>query len=269
MNLASLSLRRPVLTVVMSAFLLLLGGIGLSSLGVREYPAIDPPMIEVRASFPGANAEVVTHQITEVLEQSLNGIEGVRSLSSTSRDGAASISVEFFLGTDLEKAASDVRDRVSRVRGQLPTSIDPPTVAKADANSSPVLLLTVQSDSRSLPSLSAQATGVAEQLQTTEGVAQVQVWGERKHAMRIELDPSRMAALGLAVAEVRQALARENAKLPVGFLEGTSTQLSLEMRTGLARVRDLFRVRERSASTSSPRLRVRSLVKSFAFRAGS
>ena len=154
MNFSSLSLRRPVLTLVFSAFLLLLGGIGLSQLGVREYPAIDPPLINVQASYPGANAEVITHQITEPLEQSLNGIEGVRSLSSTSRDGAASISVEFFLGTDLEKAASDVRDRVSRARGLLPSDIDPPVVAKADANSSPILLLTVQSDSRSLEALS-------------------------------------------------------------------------------------------------------------------
>jgi len=255
MNLASLSLRRPVLTVVMSAFLLLLGGIGLTKLGVREYPAIDPPMIEVRASFPGANAEVVTHQITEPLEQSLNGIEGVRSLASSSRDGAASINVEFFLGTDLEKAASDVRDRVARARGQLPSSIDPPTVAKADANSSPILLLTVQSDSRSLESLSAQASAISDQLQTTDGVAQIDVWGERKYAMRIDFDPAKLAALGLAVPEVRQVLARENAKLPVGFLEGNSTQLSLEMRTGLTRAREFENAILRTKGGATVRLK--------------
>ena len=254
MNFSSLSLRRPVLTLVFSAFLLLLGGIGLSQLGVREYPAIDPPLINVQASYPGANAEVITHQITEPLEQSLNGIEGVRSLSSTSRDGAASISVEFFLGTDLEKAASDVRDRVSRARGLLPSDIDPPVVAKADANSSPILLLTVQSDSRSLEALSEKAAEIRDQLQTTDGVAQIDIWGEHKYAMRLDFDPQKMAALGITFPDLRKFLAAENAKLPVGFLEGSVSSLSLEMRTGLASVEDFERVVLRSTGGKVVRL---------------
>jgi multidrug efflux pump len=254
MSFASVSIRRPVLTWVLSLFILLLGAIGIRHLGVREYPAIDPPTISVQASYPGASAEVVEHQIVEPLEQSLNGIDGIRSITSQSRDGAASTTVEFSLGIDLERAANDVRDRVSRARANLPAGLDPPVVAKADANRSPILLLTVKSPSRGILYTSAQAAGIVDRLQTVPGVAQINIWGERKYAMRIRVDPARMAALGIALSDVRQALRSENVDLPAGSIEGTSSEIAVQSAAGLSSVDDFRRMVVRSSGGSIVRL---------------
>lgn len=254
MSLSSVAIKRPVLTWVLSAFILLLGLIGMRQVAVREYPSIDPPRISVSATYPGASAEVVEHQVVEPLEQSLNGIDGIRSITSQSSDGSARVSVEFLLGIDLERAANDVRDRVSRARSSLPSSIDPPVVSKADANGNPILLLTVQSDTRDILSLSEQATLVADQLETVSGVAEIDVWGERKYAMRIRVDPTRMSALGVSLADVREALRLANAELPAGSLEGVGSSLAVESRMGLSTVGDFRRMVVRSRNGSIVRL---------------
>ena len=238
MSLAATSIRRPVLTWVLSAFILLFGLLGLVQLGVREYPAIDPPTIGVTTTYRGANAEVIENQITEPLESSLNGIDGVRSIVSQSGDGRSSITVEFQLGANLEQAANDVRDRVARAQRSLPIDADPPTVAKADANSSPILVLTLASDTRDLLGLSEMGTRIAERMQTIAGVAEVRVWGERRYAMRIRIDPLKLAATGLSLREVQTAMAQEDAELPAGQLEGQTVSLSLRAKSELQSVED-------------------------------
>lgn len=234
MSLASLSIRRPVLTWVLSIFIVLLGVIGLLKIGVREYPAIDPPVIGVSANYRGANAEVVENQITEPLESSLNGIDGVRSITSQSRDGRASISVEFHLGVDLEQAANDVRDRVSRAQRSLPDDADPPTVSKADANSSPILMMTLEWPGHSLLELSTQAVRIRERLQTVPGVAEISIWGERRKSIRLRIDPHKLAAARLTLSDVRSILSAENVELPAGQLEGVYSNVSLRAETGLS-----------------------------------
>jgi multidrug efflux pump len=227
MRLSHLSIDRPVLTVVISLFITVLGIIAVPSLGVREFPAVDPPSITVNTSYAGASAEVIASQITEPLEQSVNGVDGIRSITSTSRQGSSAITVEFTLATDLDAAANDVRDRVSRVVRRLPADADPPTVAKADANSFPILLMTVQSDTRDILDVSYEGTILAERLQTIPGVAEIRIWGEKKYAMRLYLDPVKLAAHGLTLADVQSALDVENVELPSGLLDGAATEMTV------------------------------------------
>ncbi len=228
MSLSSLSIRRPVLSIVMSIVIVLLGVIGFTYLGVREYPSIDPPIITVSVSYVGANAEIIESQITEPLEESINGIEGIRSLISTSRDGRCQITVEFNVERNLEDAANDVRDRVSRAVGYLPPDADPPVVTKADADASPIMFLTLNSDSKNLLELSDIATNVfKERLQTIPGVSAVQIWGEKKYSMRLWLNPYKMAALKVTPQDVRSALSMENVELPSGKIEGENTELAI------------------------------------------
>jgi hydrophobe/amphiphile efflux-1 (HAE1) family protein len=229
MSISSLSIQRPVLTIVLSIAILLFGGIGFYSLGVREYPAIDPPIITVATNYSGANAEIVESQITEPLEESINGIDGIRSITSASAQGLSTITVEFNLNSDLETAANDVRDRVSRVTRLLPGDIDaPPVVTKADASSDAIVALTVSSSSKNLLELSDYATNVVKQeMQTIPGVSSIQVWGEKKYAMRLWLDPARLSAFGLTVQDVKAALDRENLELPSGQIQGNMTQLNV------------------------------------------
>ncbi len=190
MNISELSIRRPVLASVLTIIILLFGLIGYSYLGVREYPSVDNPIISVTCSYPGANADVIENQITEPLEQNINGIPGIRSLSSVSSQGQSRITVEFELSVDLETAANDVRDKVSRAQRYLPRDCDPPTVTKADADATPILMVTIQSDKRSLLELSEIADlTVKEQLQTINDVSGVQIWGEKRYSMRLWLDP--------------------------------------------------------------------------------
>ena len=205
MNISELSIRRPVMASVLTIIILLFGFIGYSYLGVREYPSVDNPIISVTCSYPGANADVIENQITEPLEQNINGIPGIRSLSSVSSQGQSRITVEFELSVDLETAANDVRDKVSRAQRYLPRDCDPPTVTKADADATPILMVTIQSDKRSLLELSEIADlTVKEQLQTISDVSGVQIWGEKRYSMRLWLDPAKMAGYGITPADVGQ-----------------------------------------------------------------
>jgi multidrug efflux pump len=228
MSLSSISIKRPVLATVFTIIILLFGFIGMTFLGIREFPSVDPPIINVRASYPGANSDVIETQITEPLEQSINGIPGIRTLTSVSRQGSSSITVEFELSVDMETAANDVRDKVSIAQRLLPRDADPPTVSKADADASPIMLLNVMSDERSMLELSEIADlTFKERLQTIPGVSAIQIWGERRWAMKLWLDPVKLAGYELTPLDVRNAITRENIELPSGRIEGTTTELSI------------------------------------------
>ena len=228
MSLSSISIKRPVLATVFTIIILLFGFIGMTFLGIREFPSVDPPIINVRASYPGANSDVIETQITEPLEQSINGIPGIRTLTSVSRQGSSSITVEFELSIDMETAANDVRDKVSIAQRLLPRDADPPTVSKADADASPIMLLNVMSDERSMLELSEIADlTFKERLQTIPGVSAIQFWGERRWAMKLWLDPVKLAGYELTPLDVRNAITRENIELPSGRIEGTTTELSI------------------------------------------
>ena len=228
MNISELSIRRPVLATVLTIIILLFGLIGYYTLGVREYPSVDNPIISVSCSYAGANADVIENQITEPLEQNINGIPGIRSLSSVSQQGSSRITVEFELSVDLETAANDVRDKVSRAQRYLPRDCDPPTVSKADADAMPILMVAIQSDSRSLLELSEIADlTVKEQLQTIANVSSVGIWGEKRYSMRIWLDPVKMAAFGITPIDVKNAITSENVELPSGSIEGNTMELTL------------------------------------------
>jgi multidrug efflux pump len=228
MNLSSVSINRPVLATVISILILLFGIIGYSFLGVREYPSVDPPIITVTTNYIGANADVVESQITEVLEENINGIAGIRSLSSTSADGRSTITVEFELDVDLEAATNDVRDRVSQAVRNLPPDCDPPVVAKTSADSNPIVSMTIQSDQRTLLELSEIANNVfKERLQTIPGVSEIRIWGEKKYSMKLLLDPVKLAGYNLTPLDVRDALNKENVELPTGRIEGYNTELSI------------------------------------------
>ena len=228
MNISELSIRRPVLATVLTIIILLFGIIGYNTLGVREYPSVDNPIISVTCSYSGANAEVIESQITEPLEQNINGIPGIRSLTSTSQQGQCRITIEFDLSVDLETAANDVRDKVSRAQRFLPRDCDPPTVSKADADAMPILMVAVQSDNRSLLELSEIADlTVKEQLQTIPDVSSVQIWGEKRYSMRIWLDPVKMAAYGITPVDIKNTITSENVELPSGSIEGNSMELTL------------------------------------------
>ena len=228
MNLSELSIRRPVLATVFVLIIIIFGIIGYSSLPVREYPNVDNPIITVQVSYPGANAEVIENQITEPLEQNINGIPGIRSLMSQSSQGSSRITVEFELSVDMETAANDVRDKVSRAQRYLPRDADPPTVSKADADSDPIMQITIESPTRSLLQLSeiAELT-VKERLQTISNVSAVEIWGENRYSMRLWLDPVKMAAYNITPMDIKSALDRENIELPAGSIEGDHIEQSI------------------------------------------
>jgi multidrug efflux pump len=234
MSLASVSIRRPVLATVLSILIILFGIIGLVTLGVREYPSVDPPIITVTTNYVGANADVIETQITEPLEESINGIAGIRTLTSISRDGRSTITVEFDLSIDLETAANDVRDRVSRSLWNLPPDADPPIVAKADADSNPIIFLNIKSEQRSLLELTEIAERTfKESLQTIPGVSSIAIWGSKQYSMRLWIDPARLAAYSLVPLDVRNALMRENLELPSGRIEGNKVELTVRTESRL------------------------------------
>lgn len=230
MSLTSLSLKRPVLAIVMNVIIVLFGAIGFKYLGVREYPSIDPPVITVRTNYTGANSDVIESQVTEPLEKAINGVEGIRSISSSSNQGSSIITVEFNIGSNLEAAANDVRDKVSQTVRQLPQDIDaPPVVTKADANSDAIISMTVQSNTRNQLQVSDYASNVLlEKLQTIPGVSTVQIWGEKKYAMRLWVDPMKLAAYNLTFTDIQNALNRENVELPAGKVYGNNTELTVK-----------------------------------------
>jgi hydrophobe/amphiphile efflux-1 (HAE1) family protein len=229
MNISELSLKRPVLATVMNLMIILFGVVGYTFLAVRDYPAIDPPIITVNTSYTGANPDIIESQITEPLEKQINGIPGIRTISSTSSLGSSSITIEFNLGFDLEAAASDVRDKVGQATRSLPLDIDaPPVVTKADANSDFILLLVVQSRTKSLMQLSDYADNVLQQqLQTIEGVSSVFVFGDKGYAMRIWLDPNKMNVYNIAFNDISAAINNENVQLPPGKIYGNNTELTI------------------------------------------
>jgi hydrophobe/amphiphile efflux-1 (HAE1) family protein len=229
MNISELSLKRPVLATVMNLLIILFGVVGYNFLAVRDYPAIDPPIITVNTSYTGANPDIIESQITEPLEKQINGIPGIRTITSNSSLGSSYITVEFNLGFDLEAAASDVRDKVGQAQRSLPLDIDaPPVVTKADANSDFILLLTVQSRTKSLMELSDYADNVLQQqLQTIEGVSSVFVFGDKGYAMRVWLDPTKMNAYNIAYNDISTAMASENVELPPGKIYGNNTELTI------------------------------------------
>src|SRR3954469_13455105 len=229
MNISELSLRRPVLAIVLNIIIIVFGVIGFKFLGVRDYPAIDPPNINVRTSYGGANPDIIETQITEPLEKAINGIAGIKNITSSSNAGSSNINVEFELGVDLEAAANDVRDKVSQATRSLPPDLDaPPVVSKADASSDAILSMTVQSNTRNQLQVTEYANNVlVERLQTIPGVSSIQIWGEKRYAMRIWFDPAKLSAYNLTAGDVADALARENVELPSGKISGNATELTV------------------------------------------
>ena len=229
MTISELSLKRPVLAIVLNIVIILFGVIGFRFLGVRDFPAIDPPNINVRTSYPGANADIIESQITEPLEKAINGIAGVKNITSSSSQGSSSINVEFELGYNLEEAANDVRDKVSQTVRSLPADLDnPPVVTKADASSDPILSMTVQSDSRNPLQITEYANNnLLERIQTIPGVSTVNIWGEKRYSMRIWFEPEKMNAFAITPRDIQLALQRENVELPSGKIAGNKTELSV------------------------------------------
>ena len=230
MSLSTLSIKRPVFTIVINLSIVLFGIIGYSFLGVREFPSIDPAQISIRTNYAGANADIIESQITEPIEKAINSIEGIRNITSSSTQGSSNITVEFNLDKDLEAAANDVRDKVSQAVRNLPEDIDsPPVVSKADADSRAIISMTVQSDSRNPLELSDYAENViAQRLETIPGVSGVQIWGQKRYAMRLWIDPIKLASYGCSVAEVRDALNQQNVELPSGKITGDNTELTVK-----------------------------------------
>jgi multidrug efflux pump len=228
MSLSDICIRRPVLAIVMSVIIVLFGATGFYYLGVREYPAVDPPIITVQTTYPGANPDVVAAQITEPLEQVINGIAGIRTLSSESREERSTITVEFTLDSDLDAAANDVRDRVSRAARNLPVDANPPVVEKADADSSPILFLSMESDQRGIMDVSNYADRVVrERMETIPGVSSIRIFGEKRYSMRLWMDPIKMAVHKITPQDVQEALDKQNVDLPSGRIEGTNNELTL------------------------------------------
>lgn len=230
MSLSTISIKRPVFTIVINLLIILFGIIGYSYLGVREFPSIDPAQISVRTNYTGANADIIESQITEPLEKAINSIDGIRNITSSSNQGSSNITIEFKLEKNLEEAANDVRDKVSQAIRSLPQDIDaPPVVSKADADSDAIISMTVQSDTKSVLELSDYAENViAERLQTIPGVSGVQIWGQKRYAMRIWLDPVKLNSYGVTVSDVRIALEKQNVELPSGKLTGANTELTVK-----------------------------------------
>ncbi|QOG01059.1 efflux RND transporter permease subunit [Flavobacterium sp. MDT1-60] len=230
MSLSTTSIRRPVLTIVLNLLIILFGFIGYTFLGVREFPSIDPAQVSIRTNYTGANSDIIESQITEPLEKAVNAIDGIRNITSSSNQGSSNITIEFNLDKNLEEAANDVRDKVSQAIRSLPQDIDaPPVVSKADADSDAIISMTVQSDSRSSLELSDYAENVISQrLETIPGVSGVQIWGQKRYAMRLWIDPVKLTAYRCTVADVRNALNAQNVELPSGKLTGNNTELTVK-----------------------------------------
>ncbi len=257
MNISEVSLRRPVLAFVMNIILVLFGIIGFNFLGIRDYPAIDPPVVNVRTTYSGANADIIESQITEPLEKSINGIAGIKNITSSSSVGTSNINIEFELGIDLEAATNDVRDKVSQAIRSLPQDLpNPPVVAKADANSDAIISMTVQSTTKNSLQLTEYANNVlVERLQTIPGVSSVQIWGEKRYAMRIWLDPAKLSAYSLTPLDVQTALNKENVELPSGKIAGNATELTVRTFGKLYTEEDFERVIIKSTAQGDIRLR--------------
>lgn len=239
MSISTTTINRPVLATVMSLLIVIFGAIGYTSLGVRDYPSVDNPVISVSCSFPGANADVIETQITEPLEAAVNGIPGIRSISSTSRDGTSYINIEFNLEVDMETAANDVRDKVSGAQRRLPQDVDPPVVSKSDADAQPIFSVTLSSATRDIIDLSEFAeVNFKERLQTIRGISNVSTWGSKRYSVRMRMDPLLLAAYKITPLDVRQAVSRENVELPSGKIEGSTMELTVRTLGRLRTIED-------------------------------
>ncbi len=248
MSLSTLSIKRPVFTIVVNLTIVLFGLIGYSFLGVREFPSIDPAQVSIRTNYTGANSDIIESQITEPLEKAINSIDGIRNVTSSSIQGSSNITVEFNLDKDLEEAANDVRDKVSQATRSLPQDIDaPPVVSKADANSDAIISMTIQSDSRSALELSDFAENIiGQRLETIPGVSGIQIWGQKRYAMRLWIDPVKLASYGCTVSEVRAALSKQNVELPSGKITGANTELMVKTIGNLSKAEEFNNIIIRS-----------------------
>lgn len=230
MSLSSISIKRPVLTIVLNLTIVLFGIIGFTFLGVREFPSIEAAQVSITTNYSGANSDIIESQITEPLEKAINSIDGIRNITSSSIQGSSNITVEFNLDKNLEVAANDVRDKVAQAARNLPKDIDaPPVVSKSDGFGESILSMTVQSDTRNELELSDYAENkIAQRLETIPGVSSVQIWGQKKYAMRLWIDPIKLASYGITVSEVRTALNKQNIELPSGKLTGNNTELTVK-----------------------------------------
>ncbi|MBK9221330.1 MAG: efflux RND transporter permease subunit [Saprospiraceae bacterium] len=256
-NFSHIFIKRPVLAIVVNLIIVLFGAIGYSFLGIREFPSIDPPVITVRTNYAGANADIIESQISEPLEKAINGIEGIRSISSSSSQGMSSITIEFELSSNMEAAANDVRDKVSQAVRQLPSDIDGlPTVTKSDASSDAIISMTIRSDSRSHLEISDYAENVlAQRFITIPGVSNVQIWGQKKYAMRIWMDPNKLASFKLTPLDVQQAISRENVELPSGKISGNQTELTVKTSGKLSKEVEFNKLIIKSIEGNNIRLR--------------
>ncbi|WP_430612840.1 efflux RND transporter permease subunit [Flavobacterium sp. JP2137] len=250
MSISTLSIKRPVLTIVMNIILLLFGVIGYHFLGVREFPSIDAAQVSVRTNYAGANPDIIESQITEPLEKAINSIDGIRNITSSSTQGSSNITIEFKLEKNLEEAANDVRDKVSQAMRSLPQDIDsPPVVSKADSDGEPIITMTIQSDTRDALELSDYAENViAQRIQTISGVSSVQIWGQKKYAMRLWINPEKLASYGVTILDVRAALSGQNIELPTGKLVGDNTELTVKTKGNLSTAEDFNNIIIRSDS---------------------
>jgi multidrug efflux pump len=257
MSLSSVSIKRPVLATVMSVVIVVFGIIGYKFLGIRDFPSVDPPIITVSTSYSGANADVIESQITEPLEKNINGVPGIRNISSTSSVGVSQITVEFNLDADLETAANDVRDKVGQAQRQLPQDIDaPPVVTKADASADNIIVLTVGSNTRNITQVDDYAENVlVEGLQTIPGVSTINIFGQRQYAMRLWIDPNKLSALGLTATDISTALNKENVELPAGKIEGNNTEVTIRALGKLSTEKDFNDLIIRADSNRVVRLR--------------
>ncbi|MGE5154194.1 MAG: efflux RND transporter permease subunit [Bdellovibrio bacteriovorus] len=230
MILSDLSVKRPVFAVVLSLLLIAFGLVAFDRLPLREFPDIDPPVVSIETTYPGASAAVVETRITRLIEDRVSGVEGIRSIVSQSEDGRSAITIEFNLGRPIDGAANDVRDRVFGILSQLPPEADPPSIQKVDSNEDVIMWLNLQSDQMTVPELTDYARRyLVDRFSVIDGVARVQVGGAQTYALRVWLDRQAMAARGLTVADVENALRAENLELPAGGIESQTRQFSVRV----------------------------------------
>src|SRR5687768_3995000 len=234
MQLPEVSVRRPVFATVLSLVLILVGVVSYQRLTVREYPNIDEPVVSVTTGYPGASATIVESQVTQVLEGSVAGIEGIDAIESSSRAESSRITITFNTGIDIAEAASDVRDRVSRVRRQLPDEIQEPVISKVEADAQAIIYLVFRSESMDPLELTDYVSRyVIDRFKNLTGVADVQIYGERRYAMRVWIDSNRLAGLGLTIQDVENAIRNQNAEFPAGRIESEDREFTVLSRTGL------------------------------------
>ena len=255
MQLAEISIRRPVLATVLSLLVLLIGAVSFNRLSVREYPRIDEPVVTVSVRYGGASAEVMEAQVTKPLEDSIAGIDAVDVITSLSRAEQSQISVRFRLEKDADNAAAEVRDRTSRVRNRLPDGVDEPVIAKVEADAVPVMWLAFSSDTLSPLQINDLLVRIVKpRLQTVSGVADVPIYGERRYAMRVWLDPQRMAGYRLTPQDVEDAIRRSNLELPAGRIESMEREFSVTAQTSLAQPQEFANIVVRSVNGFAVRL---------------